>query len=220
MKVIRLAITAMFAVLVGHQAHAGLTSYTSEAAFDAAVTITDTIGFEAQASGTFNYVGGGLMVDGVSFTNPGDGYLFVVSGYSAYDWGTGANLLFGSNTEGSRFKITLPTAKTAFGFTYLTEDDSNPTTGDIGSYTFVVDGTTFDGTSLPKPNQAFFGVTSDVPISEIDINIISGTGGPRPLGVVDNVSLGSVAAVPEPASILLLGAALAGTGLARRRKAS
>jgi hypothetical protein len=222
-RILRVALVLGSVLLVSQQAGATLISYSSRAVFDVATSGTTNIDFEAQNTAPpFTYYGGGLAISGVSFTNPGNSYLYVADVGAVppgYNWGSGANLLFGSNAEGSRFHIALPAGTTAFGFDFMTEDDSNTNTGDIGSYTFVVDGaSTFSGTSLTRPNRAFFGVVSDIPISAVDVNLLSAVGGSRPLGVIDNFEFGTAAAVPEPASLMLLGTGLLGL-VARRRRA-
>lgn len=222
MSILKLALVSAFGLLMSHQANAAVISYSSRAAFDAVTSITTNIDFEAQnIAKSFTYYGS-LSVDGVSFTNPGNSYLWVAdpgSVSSAYDWGSGASLLYGSNAEGSRFHIALAPGTTAFGFDFMTEDDGHTATGDIGSYTFVVNGVTFSGTSLLRPGRAFFGITSDAPITGIDINLNSATNAFRPLGVIDNFEFGTAAAVPEPGTLALFGSALIGLALRRRRNA-
>jgi hypothetical protein len=73
--------------------------------------------------------------------------------------------------------------------------------------------------SYPNPTRAFFGFTSDSPITQLILGLPSSASGVDPL--IDNFRFGNTASAPtdtpEACTLLLIGAGLVGMRLFRRR---
>lgn len=215
------AVLALFAI---GSAHAATVTYNNRAAFTAASGSLTNIDFEAQDTtpGGFTYYGSsGLTASGVSFTAPLSSYLFVASPTAvnpAYQWGSGASLLFGSTNEGGNLVIQFGAGVFSFGFDLMAQADAAPdTTGGL-IYNISIDGNPYAATTQARPNRAFFGITSDVALSTVTLTMTN-TYTFRALPIIDNVSFGgSATAVPEPGSLGLAGLALALAGLGFKRR--
>lgn len=192
------------------------TVYTGAAAWNAAVTGVTTINFEGIApDGVYVYYGSGpgasVAVGGVSFAvgpaSP-DGMLFV-SGDNTYYPMASVNSQRPTTTGAPNdLLITLPSAVTAVAFDF----------GDFNGQTATITlsgGTFYTETAAPYGTTAFFGVTAPGGITSVDITEPAA-------GYTINVtdfSYGTAATAPEPSSLLLFGAGLAGVaGILRRRR--
>lgn len=182
------------------QAHAA-TIYTNRAAFLAATSGHVTDDFEENASGQFTSYGS--TYNGSTFTVTGTNLFTVDPDYFPpyYEWGSGDVLDF----ESSPGTITVAPGISALGF-----DFGNPN-GYQGSGFVTINGVNY--TLLGQPNFNFWGIVDNNPIGTITWN-----GG---LGIMDNVTTGIGAVVPEPSTwaLLILGFGAVGAGM-RRRKTS
>jgi len=223
-RVSAFALAGLLVILVVPSASASTITYNNVAAFSAAATGVSVITFEAQQSGSFNFVGfSGLTDSGVQFTAPLSHYLYVVADTAvnpAYQWNSGASLLFGSTDEGGNLVIQLSAGVTAFGFDLMAQADSAPDSTAGTTFNILVDGNPFSATTLTRPNRAFFGITSTTPISQVVLTFTN----PfifRALPIIDNVRVGTAAAAvttPEPCTLALVGLGLAGAVRRRRRR--
>lgn len=217
-----------------------ITVYNDAAAFAAATANLGSITFEGLApNNSFtNYANasGGLTTNGVNFETSGGGKFgpgtVSVSG-AGYAAGlplenvmSGAILVWGPpNQPGNAFLVaTLPAAITAISTDMWAEQPFVSTvqvivTADATTQTFPI--TTANRVANVSSNPTFFGVTADAPITSIQFQLAAGEVGL----ILDNFSVGDAAVtpptpgtVPEPSTIVMLGAALLGIGLFRRSK--
>jgi len=198
--------------LAAHDAKAAPVIFTSRTTFDAAAPGTSTITFGTTAAALAN----SLTYSGVTFAGGTDYQVEVIDGTNV---GAPGNFVLTSNTNtagamGPNIVITPPANTTAFGFDIKS---SNSALGSIGtgSYQIFVNGTPVATVTPTYTSFSFIGFTSDVPITSITIQALTG-GDP----VLDNFTFGPAATeTPEPATMLLLGSGLAGlAALARRRR--
>ena len=143
------------------------------------------------------------------------------SGAQFMFWGQSPNGEIGGNgSQGPDFTVVFDAPITSFGFDWSDEDPTD-------SYRIVVDGViaNFDGlqSSAPWPTspgetRGFFGFTTDVAFTTLAI-ISSDQGGIVDDMGWDNLTFSATsAAVPLPAALPMLGAALGVFGLVRRRR--
>lgn len=176
------------------------TIYTNRAAFLAATSGQVIDDFEENASGSFTSYGSTYA--GTTFTVNGTNIFTVDPDFDPfYQWGTGDVLDF----ESSPGTITVNAGITALGF-----DFGNPANFQ-GAGFVTINGVNYN--LLGQPNFNFWGIVDTNPIGTISWN-----GG---LGIMDNVTTGFGAVVPEPSTwaLLILGFGAVGAGM-RRRKVS
>ncbi len=173
-----------------------------------AVTGVTTVNFEGLLPpGDVAFVGSGpganFTLHGINFaiSPASDGGLFVLGDGVYYP--TAALTSQGSTTPFNGLVITLPAPVTALGFSF----------GDFFADTATItlsDGTVAFPTAVMVPYLGFFGVTSPVGITSVDIET------PDPAINIGSVSFG--AETPETESPLLLAIAIAGLIVGRRLK--
>jgi PEP-CTERM motif len=192
-------------------AQAATIEYTTQAAFDAAVTneiVTGFNGILAPGQPFANF--SPLVVNGITFFDPVPGVAVNVTTANFYAPNTyPADFIVDSGNPGpnNELLITLPTPTHAFAMHF-----GGLFTGGAATIT-LGNGAVFAFPSTPTVGQTqFVGFTSDAAFSTIALFITNDS------WVVQDVITATPAAVPEPATILLLGTGLLLIG--RRRVAS
>jgi hypothetical protein len=207
-KFVGLAMTS-FAAL-GSPANAGLVAFTTVPAFSSQGTITDSYGFEDWPSGQINFPGDPYTAHGVTYTSSHNEILGAFSGNNNPSaWIANANWtpLTGSISGTSNmFAFDLG----VFGTNSLID---YTITTNLNTYTF-------DDVAVPNLNtqlQTFFGYTAGAGefFTGFSFSTQLGQGSGAAL---DNVTLGTQFSVPEPFTLSLFGAGLAGAAAALRRR--
>jgi hypothetical protein len=195
---------AALAAAVCVDAHAGVIEYTSQAAFSAESTGLTTIDFTNLASGSYTYYGSQFSTQGVTFTAPQNNALFVFnSGFYGSSGPTQSGNYLNNNSNGA-ITVDFNRGVTAFSLD-VADLFSAGSTGSI----VLSDGESFTF-SASQSQYTFLGFTSATAITGYTINSNYFT-------VLDNVSYGT-AAVPEPASLALVGLGLLGCAALRRKR--
>lgn len=206
-------LTALIA-LCAFSAHAGLVTYTTRAAYDAAVSTSTTVDFEAQGTnGSVAYYGSSLTAGGVQFAD-NQSRLFVFSGGFYGDHFSSHYL--NNNSMGTEITITFAAPVHAFAMDLgvISNWGGAAQLRDLinfGGNTVAFD---FIGQQSSGAPLQFVGFSSDEAFSSITINDFT-----QGLAI-DNFSYSTdaIGAVPEPASLALVGLALATVGFARARR--
>lgn len=195
-------------------ARADTVVFTTRALFNAAATGLTTIDFEgiASPSSVANF-SSPLTLQGVTFSGSATGMISVVdSNFFAplFQFNSGAVL-----SGFSFIEVTLPAGITAIGTDLMsTNPDGRP------FQVVLANGETFVVNTPLRPGRGFFGITTDVAIASIRFTTIPSQTQGAGIPLLDNFSFGqrNAAAVPEPATILLLGTGLAGIATRARRR--
>lgn len=212
MKSIYLLVCALALVLAPSAANAGVITFADRATFEATGTIAENYGFEDFPANDFTYPPNPWTTHGVTYT-------------------TGDNIVVGSNTVydpisnvftynfWSPVSGTIGGSYNMFGFDLAMIGASSPVTLQI----FTNSGTySYAGLLVPNASvaQDFYGFSATGGEHFTGFNLSSLVGnGSAP--VIDNVTLGTtreITAVPEPASMVLLGTGVAGLIAQRRRR--
>lgn len=214
-----------FLIAVSAPLEAAVNTYTDRSAFEAATAGLTTINFAnaiPPAYDHWNYSGAnGMTINGVKFVgnlSGGGNFLYALTpGYypNYAGWSGNPDVLQGPSGAGgtdsdSGFThVILAAGTTAVGFgLYSVNQGSDPTAA--GSFTLQLStGDTLQFTTSDKPNVAFAGFTSSVPISSFNI-----TGAPGDFPNLSNFSFG---VAPEPELLWMIALA---PWLLRRRAAS
>ncbi len=206
-----LAVVCLLAVS-SSQAKASVIAFTDRTAFLAAADITTSVDFAGIApTDSFAFIPSppGLTTGDANFSSTTDNMFVIDPGFQSPDffWSSGPYLI-DNQFATSALVVTLAPGVTAFG-----ADFSSFGAGDITIA--LAGGGTFTVASPGQPNFAFLGFTSDQDILSLAFSKSGDS------VVLDNVAFGqtaAVAAVPEPASLTLLGLGLAGMGARRWRQ--
>jgi hypothetical protein len=207
-----------------------ITTYSDPTAWTAAATGLQEVTFTGLApagSETTYNTSTGVTSDGVEFigyTATAGSYDIMVLDTSAAQWsqyynfGTGDALALPMNRPNSGsslpyIQISLPTPVTAFSMNLFTGSPN------ALNYTITVAGTPYTVATYAVPTPAFWGVTSDTPISTITLTLQGTTYMGSSTAFLDNFQFGSAALeqAPEAATFLLIGSGLIGIIALKRR---
>lgn len=207
-----------------------ITTYTNSATWQAATSAgyqTVTFTGLAPANGSTDYYSSsGVTVDGVEFigySSNGSSDIQVVdtSAVSWYNDGTGDALLQSASPSSTGaplpyINIVLPANVTALGMDLWTA--SSPAM----SYSITVAGNTYTVPTLSGNTEAFWGITSDTPVSSLQLSVPTATSSSGTEALADNFSFGAsdLTAAPEAGTYLLIGSGLIGFVVLRKRLTS
>ena len=156
-----------------------ITTYSNSAAWQAATSAGyQTVTFEGltpPGTETDYYSANGVTADGVDFigystTGSSDIQVVDTSAFSWYDWGTGDALLqsLSRPNAGSPLpyvNIVLPANITSLGLDLFT------TSPQALNYSITVAGNQYTVPTFSQPTLAFWGITSDTPITSIQLTL-------------------------------------------------
>ena len=196
-------------------AEASLIQYSDRTTFEAQGTIVENYGFEDWgSSGGYVYPADPYTAHGVTYTSTQNVIMKPNFGY-----GNSSNIIL--NNYWSPLSGAIAGTYDMLGFDLGVLGGTSPLdftiTTNVGTYAF-------NNISVPnvRDGMTFFGFVAD-PGENITSMIFSSQFGGGYAPSLDNVTLGTAGispnAVPEPATVALLGMGLAGLGFARRRKA-
>src|ERR1700733_4706103 len=207
-----------------------ITTYTNSATWQAATSAGyQTVTFQGltpAGTATTYSSASGVTVDGVDFigyTSAGLSDIQVVdtSSFSYYNWGTGDALIqtLSRPNAGSTLpyvNIVLPANVTSLSLDLFT------TSPQALSYTVTVAGNQYTVPTFSQPTLAFWGITSDTPITSIQLTLQGTTFNSSSNELLDNFSFGAsdLTAAPEAGTYLLIGSGLIGFVLLRKRLTS
>ena len=211
------ALALSIAAMHSLAAHANPTLYTDRPSFESAIVNPVTDNFNSPAYSSINSA---ATMKSLSIASIGYESTF----FSAPDWnlvfpnpGVDKQLCWGCNGSGKILldDTTTGTSDGVFGFGV---DVSNSSGSSL--YAFVTFGDNSTQSFLLPLGPSFFGLTAAELVREIDFGDQGGGSTSEVDFFLDNVTIGAAAptAIPTPGSLPLLGIALAGLGLFRRRK--
>jgi hypothetical protein len=204
-----------------------ITTYSNPASWQAATTPGyQTVTFEGltpPGTGTAYTGPTGVTASGTEFigvTSTGASSITVVdtSAVTWYNFGTGDALQLTTDRQNSSsplpyINIVLPANVTALSTNLYT------TSPNALSYTITVAGNQYTVPTFSQPTLAFWGLTSDTPISSLQLALQGTTFNGSSQEFIDNFSLGAsdLTAAPEAGTYLMIGTGLIGLVALRKR---
>jgi hypothetical protein len=181
-------------------------------------------GLTAPGTGTFYTSPTGVTASGVEFigynsAGVSDIEVFDTSSVSWYNDGTGDALLQPTSVANiyssplPYVNIVLPANITSLGLDLWTASSAGM------SYSITVAGNTYTVPTLTGNTEAFWGLTSDTPITSLQLTVPATTPNAGTQALLDNFSFGAsdLTAAPEAGTYLLIGSGLIGFVLLRKR---
>ena len=227
-----LALVVFLALLFVPAYATTITTYSSLTDWQAATTAGyQTVDFEGLTPpNTSTVFSGGVTADGVQFigyTSAGVSSIQVIDTNAVwavpyFTFGTGDALMQDLNRPSDPsplpyIHIVLPTAITALGMDLFTVSPN------ALSYTITVAGNQYTVPTNNRPNTAYWGITSDTPISTVDLTLQGTTFNGSSHALLDNFRFGTAQGgtdpetAPEAGTYLLIGTGLIGLVLFRKR---
>jgi hypothetical protein len=205
-----------------------ITTYSTAATWDAATSAgyqTVTFTGLAPAGSETNYnTSSGVTASGVEFvgySSAGVPGIEVVdtSAFTWYNDGSGDALLENASPEPSSssplpyIDVILPANVTSLSMDLWTA--SSPAM----SYSIIVNGITYTVPTVGGNTETFWGITSDTPITSIQLEVPAATSSSATEALLDNFSFGDsdLSAAPEAGTYLLIGSGLIGLVILRKR---
>jgi hypothetical protein len=200
-----------------------ITTYSIRANWLAALTGQQTLDFSglAPANGSTTYPSGVSLAGGtITFTAANGTLQAIDTGINSFfNYGTGValSIFYDRPNAGSpvaNFHVVLPAGVTAFGVDLFTVSPH------ALSYSVVAAGGTYTVPTFAPQTVAFFGVTADAPIMNVDLTVLGTVFNGGTTGLIDNFSFGTaVQDTPEVASMVMIGSGLVLLAvLGKRRK--
>jgi hypothetical protein len=197
-----------------------VTTYTSMASWQAAANSLTAIDFASQTLGTYP---GGLTISFIQFTNGLSGSnvpltIMDTAGSLYFDFGTGRALELGTDRPLSTSPVpyihmAFTSTFTAIGFNLFSASPTGLT------FTVTTPSGTYSAPTFAQPTLAFWGITSDTPITTLDLTLQGAVFQGGSLAFVDNIQFGAEnAPVPEAATCVTIGSGLLVLGLLRKRR--
>lgn len=204
-----------------------ITTYTNEATWEAATTagyptVTFT-GLTAPGTVTDYYSATGVTNSGVEFigyssTGVSDVQVVDTSAVTWYDDGSGDALLEPASPQTSSsplpyIDIVLPANVTSLSLDLWTASSPGMT------YSIIVNGNTYTVPTVGGNTETFWGITSDTPITSLQLDVPAATSSSSTEALLDNFSFGEsdMSAAPEAGTYLLIGSGLIGLVILRKR---
>jgi hypothetical protein len=207
-----------------------ITTYSTAASWQAATAAgyqTDTFTGLAPAGGDTAYTSPtGVTASGVEFigyNSAGSSDIQVVdtSAFTWFNFGSGDALLQSTDRPNSSsplpyINIVLPASVTALGLNLFT------TSPNALSYTITVAGNQYTVPTFSQPTLAFWGITSDTPITSLQLALQGTTYNSSSNELLDNFSFGTAGSddlsqAPEAGTYLMIGTGLIGLVILRKR---
>jgi hypothetical protein len=159
-------------------------------------------------------------VEFIGYTSSGtsDGTIIDTSAFPWYNDGTGDAFVQSTDRPNSSsplpfINIVLPANVTSLSVDLFTASPQ------ALNYSITVAGNTYTVPTFTQPTLAFFGITSDTPISSIQLTLAGTTFNSGSQALLDNFSFGAsdITSAPEAGTYLLIGTGLIGLVLLRKR---